>query len=507
MVLIAGIPRLRRLWSLGVPRRRSSQVSVFIALVFCAFLLSLSLDASLFPSVPWGLLEPCAGRESADCYHALYPRHLPHISPHKSDDDDGGIKPVFNPRLRYVITPGGAAPNKLGRDLFNAWWGHFWIRASRFLDQTGLTWRWRYSRDAHDRTLSRHQCRKSLPGLFDELLRAKQQHEKYHINLDDIEAIRVTDGRTRVAISDGQLHVIDSNLSTEEFRLAALATLQSIQQAISGVPQTVIPNIEFVIDVRGQVADITKPVWVVDRRKDDDKVWLTPFIGSLEVSSLNLSGQPPKRDTSQANFTFKPLGQIAAEINHQESHIQPWKKSRREEMKSASTTNEWDSFSLTNNPRRDLSAPDVCRHRVLIHPDSQSTFNRLDSLLCASVNVLPSPKWVHLYHGLMYSKPLNNGSRDSGAEFQNVALVEKAGPDLEKGTPDFLRNTKIAKTIASNTVETFRHRYLTEAAAACYWRELIHTYREVSYSPKVYNETDPRRGIPLKEFLKSNGVP
>ncbi|KAK8025401.1 hypothetical protein PG990_003224 [Apiospora arundinis] len=305
-------------------------------------------------------------------------------------------------------------------------------------------------------------------------------HEKYHINLDDIEAIRVTDGRTRVAISDGQLHVIDSNLSTEEFRLAALATLQSIQQAISGAPK---------------------------RRKDDDKVWLTPFIGSLEVSSLNLSGQPPKRDTSQANFTFKPLGQIAAEINHQESHIQPWKKSRREEMKGASTTNEWDSFSLTNSPRRDLSAPDVCRHRVLIHPDSQSTFNRLDSLLCASVNVLPSPKWVHLYHGLMYSKPLNNGSRDSGAEFQNVALVEKAGPDLEKGTPDFLRNTKIAKTIASNTVETFRHRYLTEAAAACYWRELIHTYREVSYSPKVYNETDPRRGIPLKEFLKSNGVP
>ncbi|KAK6825445.1 hypothetical protein PG987_012939 [Apiospora arundinis] len=300
------------------------------------------------------------------------------------------------------------------------------------------------------------------------------QHEKYHINLDDIEAIRVTDGRTRVAISDGQLHVIDSNLSTEEFRLAALATLQSIQQAISGVPQTVIPNIEFVIDVRGQVADITKPVWVVDRRKDDDKVWLTPFIGSLEVSSLNLSGQPPKRDTSQANFTFKPLGQIAAEINHQESHIQPWKKSRREEMKGASTTNEWDSFSLTNNPRRDLSAP-----QRLSPPGS---------------------------HPSRFSVDIQS-TRLTALRIGQCAAESQPGRTWRRARRISFETPRSPRPLPSNTVETFRHRYLTEAAAACYWRELIHTYREVSYSPKVYNETDPRRGIPLKEFLKSNGVP
>lgn len=203
MVLIAGIPRLRRLLSLGIPRRRFSRFSFFIALVFCAFLLSLSWDTSFFPSFPGKLLEPCAGREHADCYHALYPRRLPNISRRKSDD--GGVQPVFSPRLRDVITPDGAAPNKLGRILYHAWWRRFWVRTSWFLDRTGLTWRWRYSRDAHDRALSRHQCRKAFPGLFDELLRAKQQHEKYHTNLDDLEAIPITDGRTRVVVFDGQV--------------------------------------------------------------------------------------------------------------------------------------------------------------------------------------------------------------------------------------------------------------------------------------------------------------
>ncbi|KAK8108020.1 endoplasmic reticulum-resident kdel protein [Apiospora kogelbergensis] len=264
----------------------------------------------------------------------------------------------------------------------------------------------------------------------------------------------------------------------------------------------IIPNIEFVLDVRGQVTDVTKPVWVVDRREQDDKVWLTPFIGSLEASNSSSLGQQTKRSSSRETFTFKPLAQIAAEIDEQELHRPVGKKGSRRRPRDATATDDWNSFLLANNARRDMLAPDVCRHKVLVHPDSQSTFNRLDSLLCASVNVMSNPKWVHLYHGLMYSKPSQtNESQSLLSEFQNVLLVEKAGPGLENGTPDLVRNTEIAKVMASNTVETFRHRYLTEAATACYWRELILMYSEVSYSPKAYNETNTRRGTSLKEFL------
>ncbi|KAK8039458.1 endoplasmic reticulum-resident kdel protein [Apiospora rasikravindrae] len=303
------------------------------------------------------------------------------------------------------------------------------------------------------------ECRKAFPGLFDELLRAKQQYEKYHVNLDDLEDIDINDGRQNI------------------------------------------PNIEFVLDVRGQTADVTKPVWVLDRREQDDKVWLTPFIGSLETSNTSTSGQEAKRDDSQTKFTFKSLGQIAAEIDSQESQGSLGKNGRRGETEDVSTTDDWGAFLLTSNPPRpNMTAPDVCHHKILLHSDSQSTFNRLDSLLCASVNVMQSPKWIHLYHGLMYSKPMN-WSRSSLPNFQNVMLVDKSGPDLQKGTPGFLRNSNVANDMASNAVETFRHRYLTEASTACYWRELIHTYSEVSYSPEVYDEMGSRRGVPLERFL------
>ncbi|KAK8094854.1 hypothetical protein PG997_001539 [Apiospora hydei] len=524
MVLIAGLPRLGRFCGLGVPRRSSSRVYIFFALVACALLLSLSWDASPFPSVTWGLLEPCAGREHADCFHALYPRRLPAISRHQSsedvdeDDDDDTVKPVFSPRLKQVIAPDGAASNHFNKRLFHSLWRRFWIQVSRCLDRTGLTWRWRYSRDAHDRTLSRHQCRKAFPGLFDELLRSKQQYEKYHTNLDDLEDIEIQDGRVRVAVLDGRvgqpicswvkgiqvltssidlkLRVTKSNLLAEKSRVAAVATLQSIQQSIIDAPKQDIPNIEFVFDVRGQVADVTKPVWVLDRREQDDKVWLTPFIGSLEASNTSSSGRQMKRDGSQAKYTFKSLAQIASEIDSQGSQGSSGRNGKRDETKDAGDSDDWGAFLLTSSPPRpDMTAPDVCRHKIFLHPDSQSTFNRLDSLLCASVNVVKRPQWIHLYHGLMYSKPMT-GSRSSLPDFQNVMLVDKSGPDLEKGTPGFLRNTEVARAMASNAVETFRHRYLTEASTACYWRELIHTYSEVTFSPEVYDETGSRRESP-----------
>ncbi|KAK7947986.1 uncharacterized protein PG986_008872 [Apiospora aurea] len=466
MVLIAGLPRLGRFCGLGVPRRRSSRVYIFFALVACALLLSLSWDASSFPSVTWGLLEPCAGREHADCFHALYPRRLPAISRHQSsedvgeDDDNDTVKP----------------------------------------------------------------CRKAFPGLFDELLRSKQQYEKYHTNLDDLEDIEIQDGCVRVAVLDGRvgqpicswvkgtqvltssidlkLRVIKSNLLAEKSRVSAVATLQSIQQAIIDAPKQDIPNIEFVLDVRGQVADVTKPVWVLDRREQDNKVWLTPFIGSLEASNTSSSGRQMKRDDSQAKYTFKSLAQIASEMDSQESQDLLRRNGKRGETKDAGDTDDWGAFLLTSSPPRPgTTAPDVCRHKILLHHDSQSTFNRLDSLLCASVNVVKRPQWIHLYHGLMYSKPMN-GSRSSLPDIQNVMLVDKSGPDLEEGTPGFLRNTEVARAMASNAVETFRHRYLTEASTACYWRELIHTYSEVTYSPEVYDETGSRRGVPLENFLQ-----
>lgn len=52
-----------------------------------------------------------------------------------------------------------------------------------------------------------------------------------------------------------------------------------------------------------------------------------------------------------------------------------------------------------------------------------------------------------------------------------------------------------AQRIAKNSVETFRERYLTQAAEACYWRALWRGYASVSES------VETKRGTRFETFL------
>lgn len=51
----------------------------------------------------------------------------------------------------------------------------------------------------------------------------------------------------------------------------------------------------------------------------------------------------------------------------------------------------------------------------------------------------------------------------------------------------YLSNPATTARIANNSVATFRDRYLTPAAEACYWRRLIRAWAEVqAFSPEAY---------------------
>lgn len=58
--------------------------------------------------------------------------------------------------------------------------------------------------------------------------------------------------------------------------------------------------------------------------------------------------------------------------------------------------------------------------------------------------------------------------------------VERDFSDLPKRMDELLKNPAKAERIANNSVETFRERYLTPAAEACYWRALWEGWAEVS---------------------------
>jgi hypothetical protein len=67
-----------------------------------------------------------------------------------------------------------------------------------------------------------------------------------------------------------------------------------------------------------------------------------------------------------------------------------------------------------------------------------------------------------------------------------------------------LANPAEAQRIADNSVATFRERYLTPAAEACYWRSLWEEYAAVSESPALWAEKGEgrkKRGLRYETFM------
>ena len=69
---------------------------------------------------------------------------------------------------------------------------------------------------------------------------------------------------------------------------------------------------------------------------------------------------------------------------------------------------------------------------------------------------------------------------------------------------ELLAKPEEAKRIADNSVKTFRERYLTEAAEACYWRALIRGWAQVSFALEPYevlHGSKRLRGLRVESFL------
>lgn len=82
--------------------------------------------------------------------------------------------------------------------------------------------------------------------------------------------------------------------------------------------------------------------------------------------------------------------------------------------------------------------------------------------------------------------------------------VERDFSDLDDKMEYFLSHDSEARRIARNSAATFRDRYLTPAAQACYWRKLFHAWSSVSFEPKFYRNVVDADG---KTRRKSRGTP
>lgn len=86
---------------------------------------------------------------------------------------------------------------------------------------------------------------------------------------------------------------------------------------------------------------------------------------------------------------------------------------------------------------------------------------------------------------------------------QNYVKVKRDFSDLEEKMQDLIANDREAQRIANNNVKTFRERYLTPAAEACYWRSLIRGWGAVSFEPEFWTTKDGKptwRGVPWESY-------
>jgi hypothetical protein len=86
---------------------------------------------------------------------------------------------------------------------------------------------------------------------------------------------------------------------------------------------------------------------------------------------------------------------------------------------------------------------------------------------------------------------------------QNYVEVARDFSDLADRLKPLLDDPVRAETIANNSVRTFRQRYLTPAAEACYWRALWDGYGNIFNSSQAQpgQERKRRRGLRYESFI------
>lgn len=127
-----------------------------------------------------------------------------------------------------------------------------------------------------------------------------------------------------------------------------------------------------------------------------------------------------------------------------------------------------------------LPIEEHCRFAFLAHTEGRSWSGRGKYLLnCRSVLVAHKLIWREAHQAALIA---------SGPE-ANFVEVERDFSDLEEKIQYLINNPLEAERIANNSVATFRDRYLTPAAEACYWRYLIKQWASVcDFIPTLYRE-------------------
>lgn len=259
-----------------------------------------------------------------------------------------------------------------------------------------------------------------------------------------------------------------------------------------------LPNIEFAFNTDDIIFEAV-PLWGYARKAEHKHIWLMPDfgywswpetkVGTMREVQMKAAAEENVHRYSWPNKVEKilwrgatmglPLRDRLIEI----TKGQPW---------ADVVALDWHNKESMQNDLK--SMPEHCDYKYLAHTEGNSYSGRLKYLqACRSVIVAHKMDWLQHHHPLMSSAGPN----------QNFVEIERDLSNLEQTITYLQKNDAQAEQIATNNVETFRERYLTPAAEACYWRRLIRGWAQVSFEPefyKVVNGTKEWRGLPFESF-------
>ena len=142
---------------------------------------------------------------------------------------------------------------------------------------------------------------------------------------------------------------------------------------------------------------------------------------------------------------------------------------------------DWSNETSVENDN--ISLEDHCDYMFLVQTEGNTYANRLKYLLnCHSIVITHELQWIEHYHHLLISTGSN----------ENYIKVKRGFSDLRSTMSKAVRASwqqDQGVGIANNAKRTFRERYLTPAAEACYWRALIRGWASVQgFEPQVWDE-------------------
>ncbi|CAK4019079.1 glycosyl transferase family 90-domain-containing [Lecanosticta acicola] len=375
--------------------------------------------------------------------------------------------------------------------------------------ESSPSWTFDYHRDGQNEGLHQEQCEIAFPGLFEDVKQGLFHWKTVgRITKSTLDQVPLQNGMTRAMIHSGNLYILASKSKGEDHRRKILAVLSSMHRALAaaGEERHTLPDIEFIFSIEDKASDITSsntaPLWVLARKATEKSFFLLPDFGFWAWDNI-IEGQnneigPYDEVVSQALAVEQDLPFAAKSPQLVWRGKLSFAPKLRRALLDISRDQPWSDVKQINwrNPHTYLSMSDHCTYQFIAHVEGRSYSASLKyRQACNSVLIAHQLQYIQHHHYLLVP---------SGPH-QNYVQVERDFSDLPMKIQELIANPAKAESIASNSVKTFRERYLTMAAEACYWRALWRGYGDVSEAANLWHESvtgeKQRRGRRYETFV------